>query len=74
MKPFTQLPHRIYLDDYQNLSTQMPAQTLLSLIVSQNQQTIEIAQKLVKQRTIEGTGILDFVETFLVYKLPHLTR
>ncbi len=75
-EPFTQLPqlHRIYLDDYQNLSTLTPAQTLLSLIVCQNQQTIEIAQKLVKQRTIEGTDILNFVETVLVYKLPHLTR
>jgi len=74
VKPFTQLPHRIYLDDYQNLSTLTSAQTLLSLIVCQNQQTIEIAQKLVNQRTIHGIESLNFVETVLVYKLPHLTR
>jgi predicted transposase/invertase (TIGR01784 family) len=75
-EPFTQLPqlHRVYLDDYQNLATLTPSQTLLSLIVCQNQQTIEIAQKLVKQRTIQGIESLNFVETVLVYKLPHLTR
>lgn len=75
-EPFTQLPqlHRIYLDDYQNLTTLTPSQTLLSLIGCHNQQTIEIAQKLVKQRTIQGIDILNFVETVLVYKLPHLTR
>lgn len=74
-EPFTQLPqlHRIYLDDYQNLSTLTPTQTLLSLIGCHQQQTIEIAQKLVKQRTIQGIDILNFVETVLVYKLPHLT-
>lgn len=66
--------HRIYLDDYQNLTTLTPSQTLLSLIACHNQQTIEIAQKLVKQRTIHGIDILNFVETVLVYKLPHLTR
>lgn len=75
-EPFTQLPqlHRIYLDEYQNLTTLTPSQTLLSLIVCHHQQTIEIAQKLVKQRTIQGIDILNFVETVLVYKLPHLTR
>ena len=75
-EPFTQLPqlHRIYLDDYQNLTTLTPSQTLLTLIGCHNQQTIEIAQKLVKQRTIQGIDILNFVETVLVYKLPHLTR
>ncbi len=75
-KPFTHLTqmHRIYLDDYKSQTTLTPAQVLLSLIVCQNQQKIEIAQKLVKQRTIQGIDILNFVETVLVYKLPHLTR
>jgi hypothetical protein len=75
-KPFTQLPqlHRIYLDDYQNLATQTPSQTLLSLIVSPDKLTIEIAQKLIKQRTIQGIDILNFVETVLVYKLQYQRR
>ena len=75
-EPFTQLPqlHRIYLEDYQQTSANSPAQSLLSLIASQDRQAIELAQKLVKQRIIHGIDILNFVETVLVYKLPQLTR
>ncbi|PPD52862.1 MAG: hypothetical protein CTY11_08110 [Methylomonas sp.] len=50
------------------------AQSLLSLIACTDSQTPEHAQKLVKQRTLHGIDILNFVETVLVYKLPHLTR
>lgn len=75
-EPFMTLPQiqRIYLEDYQNLDTITPAQGLISLIASQGQQAIQVAQKLAKQRTINGLDILNFVETVLVYKLPHLTR
>lgn len=73
---FTQLPQlqRIYLEDYQQASTDSPLQSLLSLIACQDRQTVELAQKLVKQRKIQGIDILNFVETVLVYKLPQLTR
>ena len=75
-EPFVDLPQiqRIYLEDYQTPSELTPAQFLISLIASQNLQAIELAQKLAKQRTIHGIDILNFVETVLVYKLPHLTR
>ncbi|MCQ8128676.1 DUF4351 domain-containing protein [Methylomonas rivi] len=65
---------RIYLEDYRQLQSDNPAQSLLSLIACQEEQAVEFAQKLIKQRTIHGLDILNFVETVLVYKLPHLTR
>ena len=73
---FMQLPQlqRIYLEDYQQASADSPLQSLLSLIACQDRQTVELAQKLVKQRKIHGIDILNFVETVLVYKLPQLTR
>jgi len=74
--PFMQLTciQRIYLEDYRQLQSDNPAQSLLSLIACQEEQAVEFAQKLIKQRTIHGLDILNFVETVLVYKLPHLTR
>ncbi|QPK62719.1 DUF2887 domain-containing protein [Methylomonas sp. LL1] len=74
--PFMQLPciQRIYLEDYRQLQSDNPAQSLLGLIACQEEQAVEFAQKLLKQRTIDDLDILNFVETVLVYKLPHLTR
>lgn len=75
-EPFMTMPQiqRIYLEDYQNPAALTPAQGLISLIASHEQQAIQVARKLAKQRTIHGLDILNFVETVLVYKLPHLTR
>jgi len=75
-EPFTRLPQlqRIYLEDYRRPTLDTPAQSLLSLIACTDSQTPEHAQNLVKQRTLHGIDILNFVETVLVYKLPHLTR
>ena len=73
---FMDLPQiqRVYLEDYQNPSALTPVQSLMTLIASERAQAIPLAQKLVKQRTIHGIDILNFVETVLVYKLPQLTR
>jgi predicted transposase/invertase (TIGR01784 family) len=75
-KPFMNLPelHRIYLADYQNRSELSPTLKLMRLIASNKQQIIPFAQELAKQRDIMGTDGLDFIETILVYKLPHLSR
>lgn len=66
--------HRIYLEDYQNRSELSPTLKLIRLIASNKQQTIPFAQELAKQRDIMRTDGLDFIETILVYKLPHLSR
>jgi hypothetical protein len=63
---------RIYLEDYQNCTKPTTTMALIHLIASQQQQTVILAQALAKQRAILGTEILDFLETILVYKLPHL--
>jgi predicted transposase/invertase (TIGR01784 family) len=76
-QPFMQLPQlqRIYLEDYQNPSEQTPTLALMRLLASQEQhQTITLAQQLVQQRDTLGLDALDFIETILVYKLPHLSR
>lgn len=75
-EPFMSLPQlqRIYLEDYQHRTELTPTLSLIRLIASQQQQTIDLARELVKQRAVLGAGVLDFIETVLVYKLPHLSR
>ena len=75
-KPFMDLPQlqRIYLEDYQNQLAITPALSLIQLIASDPQQTITLAQTLTKQRESLSADALNFIETVLVYKLPHLSR
>jgi predicted transposase YdaD len=75
-KPFTQLPqmHRVFLSDYENKSGQSPVFEFIRLIACQEQQTISLAQDLAQRRDELGIESLDFIETILVYKLPHLSR
>ena len=65
---------RIYLEDYQNRLAITPALSLIQLIASDPQQTITLAQTLTKQRESLSADALNFIETVLVYKLPHLSR
>jgi predicted transposase/invertase (TIGR01784 family) len=75
-EPFLNLPqlHRIYLEDYQNKPGLTPTLELIRLIASHKQQTISLAQELAGRRHEIGIDSLDFIETILVYKLPHLSR
>ena len=64
--------NRIYLEDYQNRTE--PALALIRLIASPSVETIALAQELAQQREKLGAGVIDFIETVLVYKLPNLSR
>jgi len=74
--PFLNLPqlHRIYLEDYQNRSNLSPTLEYIRLIVSDKQQTITQAKALADRLDKIDIDGLDFIETILVYKLPHLSR
>ena len=73
---FMQLPqlHRIYLEDYLHSSNLNPAQALIALIACEPSEAIVRAQALAKQHTEPDDPVLNFIETVLVYKLPHLSR
>ena len=74
--PFLNLPqlHRIYLEDYQNRAGLSPTLEYIRLIVSDKQQTITQAKALADRLDKIDIDGLDFIETILVYKLPHLSR
>ena len=74
--PFLNSPqlHRIYLDDYQNRTDLSPTLEFIRLIASDKQQTITRAKELADRLDRIDLDSLDFIETILVYKLPHLSR
>ena len=74
--PFLNSPqlHRIYLEDYQNRSDLSPTLEFIRLIASDKQQTITRAKELADRLDKIDLDSLDFIETILVYKLPHLSR
>lgn len=73
---FMALPQlqRIYLDTLQSTVPPTPEWAMIQLIASPPQRTVELARTLVAQRAPLNLDMLDFVETVLVYKLPHLSR
>ena len=66
--------HRIYLEDYQNRTDLSPILEFIRLIASDKQQTISQAKELADRLDKIDLDGLDFIETILVYKLPHLSR
>ena len=74
--PFLNSPqlHRIYLEDYQNRTDLSPTLEFIRLIASDKQQTITRAKELADRLDKIDLDSLDFIETILVYKLPHLSR
>ena len=66
--------HRIYLEDYQDRSDLSPTLEFIRLIASDEQQTITRAKELADRLDKVDLDGLDFIETILVYKLPHLSR
>ena len=74
--PFLNSPqlHRIYLEDYQNRTDLSPTLEFIRLIASDKQQTITRAKELANRLDKIDVDSLDFIETILVYKLPHLSR
>ncbi len=74
--PFLNSPqlHRIYLEDYQNRADLSPTLEFIRLIASDKQQTITRAKELANRLDKIDVDSLDFIETILVYKLPHLSR
>ena len=74
--PFLNLPQlqRIYLEDYQNRSDLSPTLEFIRLIASDKEQTITRAKELADRLDKIDLDGLDFIETILVYKLPHLSR
>ena len=74
--PFLNSPQlqRIYLEDYQNRSDLSPTLEFIRLIASDKQQTITRAKELADRLDKIDLDGLDFIETILVYKLPHLSR
>lgn len=74
--PFLSLPqlHRVYLEDFSSRSDLTPTLEYIRLIASNKQQTITLARDLAGRRDEIGMDGLDFIETILVYKLPHLSR
>ena len=66
--------HRIYLEDYQNRTDLSPILEFIRLIASDKQQTITQAKVLADRLDKIDLDGLDFIETILVYKLPHLSR
>ncbi len=75
-EPFMQLPqlHRIYLEDYLQQTNLNLTHALIALIACEPSEAIVRAQALVKQHTEPDDPVLNFIETVLVYKLPHLSR
>ncbi len=74
----TELPHlqRIYLDEVlpQNTANEL---NLLSIIIANESQAIEIAKDLLQQplfQAEENPLLLNMIETILKYKLPHTSR
>jgi predicted transposase/invertase (TIGR01784 family) len=65
---------RIYLEDYQNRSDLSPTLEFIRLIASDKEQTITRAKELADRLDKIDVDGLDFIETILVYKLPHLSR
>jgi len=65
---------RIYLEDYKNRSDLSPTLEFIRLIASDKQQTISRAKDLANRLGKIDLEGLDFIETILVYKLPHLSR
>ena len=74
--PFLNSPQlqRIYLEDYQNRSDLSPTLEFIRLIASDKEQTITRAKELADRLDKIDVDGLDFIETILVYKLPHLSR
>jgi predicted transposase/invertase (TIGR01784 family) len=74
--PFLNSPQlqRIYLEDYQNRTDLSPTLEFIRLIASDKQQTITRAKELANRLDKIDVDSLDFIETILVYKLPHLSR
>ncbi len=63
-QPFLQLPQlqRIYLEDYQAVAGNTPALAMMQLLACQeSQQTIVLAQRLVRQRNTLDLDALDFI-------------
>ena len=75
-EPFMSLRqlHRIYLEDYQQQSPVSQTQALIALIACSPTEAVIRAQSLVDPNLQPDDPILNFVETVLVYKLPHFTR
>lgn len=75
-EPFMSLPqlHRVYIEDYHSQLKLTPTLELIRLIASDKQQTITLARELAGRRDEIGMDGLDFIETILVHKLPHLSR
>jgi predicted transposase/invertase (TIGR01784 family) len=74
--PFLNSPQlqRIYLEEYQNRTDLSPTLEFIRLIASDKQQTITRAKELANRLDKIDVDSLDFIETILVYKLPHLSR
>ena len=71
-----QLPqlHRIYLEDYLQQTNLNLTHALIALIACEPSEAIVRAQALAQQHTEPDDPVLNFIETVLVYKLPHLSR
>ena len=71
---FLSLPQlrRIYLEDYQHISD--PEYVILKLISCSLEETVPFVQTLTGEPDKLSKDMLEFIETVLVYKLPHLSR
>ena len=72
--------HRIYLEDFQGKPAPTLGVQLIQIIISGAEEALVRARALVQQAHQEPTDpaqrtqIVDFIETILIYKLPHLSR
>ncbi|MGD1897865.1 MAG: Rpn family recombination-promoting nuclease/putative transposase [Phormidesmis sp.] len=72
--------HRIYLEDFQELSTDSLNATILQLIVTKPKAAIQRAKSLIERvkvnndSSLSDSQILGLIETIVVYKFPVLER
>jgi predicted transposase/invertase (TIGR01784 family) len=71
---------RVYLDDFEASSGDSLGIGLMQLILAESDQAFELAKRLMpissveEQSNLENRGIIDLIETIMVYKFPQLSR
>jgi predicted transposase/invertase (TIGR01784 family) len=71
---------RVYLDDFETNSVGVLGIGLMQLILAESDQAFALAQRLMPissveaQSNVENRGIIDLIETIMVYKFPQLSR
>jgi predicted transposase/invertase (TIGR01784 family) len=72
--------HRIYLDDFEGVQTELLGVGLMQLIVADTETAVSQAQILLSKARVKAqtdskiAAIIELIETIMVYKFPQLSR